>query len=355
VRAAASWSWRLLVIGLLVAAVAWIVTFLKVIVVPVAVAALLTVLLMPVQRLLMRWLRFGRALASATSLLGLVALVAGLAVIAGRSIAGGFQQLQTQATDGIDTFMQWLSDGPLQLDATTLDNWTNTFMESLRANESRLISGAIGAATTVSHVAAGTLIALFCTFFFLLDGRGVWSWLVRLLPVRSRESVHQAGRRGLVTIGAYVRTQILVAGVDAIGIGIGAAVLRVPLALPLAILVFIGSFVPIVGALVTGAVAVLVALVANGWVSALVMLGVVIAVQQIEGHVLQPLLMGHAVSLHPVAVFLAVAAGSFTAGIVGALFAVPLAAAVNTVLLYFHGHDKFPELGTDDRLQQGQS
>jgi len=202
--------------------------------------------------------------------------------------------------------------------------------------------------TTVGHVAAGTLIALFCTFFFLLDGRTIWSWVIGLLPSSVRERVHQAGRRGIVTLSGYTRTQILVALVDATGIGLGAAILGVPLALPLATLVFVGSFIPIVGAIATGAVAVLVALVAKGWVVALIMLGVVLAVQQIEGHVLQPFLMGHAVSLHPVAVLLVVAAGSMAAGIVGALFAVPIAAVLNTVVLYLHGHDKFPQLGTDD-------
>ncbi len=160
----------------------------------------------------------------------------------------------------------------------------------------------------------------------------------------------QAGRRGLVTLSGSTRTQILVALVDAVAIGIGAAFLQVPLAVPLATLVFIGSFIPIVGAIATGAVAVLVALVAQGPVVALIMLGVVLLVQQIEGHVLQPFLMGHAVSLHPVAVLLAVAAGSMAAGIVGALFAVPIAAVLNTVVLYLHGHDKFPQLGTDDHV-----
>ena len=199
-------------------------------------------------------------------------------------------------------------------------------------------------------MAAGALITLFCTFFFLLDGRTIWAWVVGLLPRGSREHVHQAGRRGLVTLGAYTRTQILVAAVDAVGIGLGAAILQVPLALPLAVLVFLGSFIPIVGAVVTGSIAILVALVSNGPATALWMLVVVVVVQQIEGHVLQPFLMGHAVSLHPVAVLLSVAAGSFVAGIVGALFAVPIAATLNTVMLYLHGHDKFPQLGTDDHV-----
>jgi predicted PurR-regulated permease PerM len=199
-------------------------------------------------------------------------------------------------------------------------------------------------------VLVGALIALFCTFFFLHDPRGIWGWVVGLLPMSARERVNQAGRRGAVTLAAYTRTQILVAAVDAVGIGIGAVFFVPSLALPISILVFVGSFVPVVGAIVTGAIAVVVVLVSNGWVAALIMLGVVLLVQQIESHALQPFLMGQAVSLHPVAVILAVAAGSYAAGIVGALFAVPLAAVLNTVILYLNGHDKFPELGDEDAL-----
>ncbi len=351
VRSAAAWSWNLLAIGLGVAALVWLATWLKVILVPIAVALLLTVLLTPVQRFCHHRLRMSRGLASGVALVGLLILVVGLVALAGNSIVNGFQDLQERAAAGFDTFMKWLSDGPLHLDSDHVDEYVETASQSLSDNQGVLVSGAVGAATTVGHVAAGALIALFCTFFFLYDGRRIWSWLVGLLPHSVRDRVHQAGRRGIVTLSAYTRTQILVAFVDAAGIGIGAAIFRVPLALPLAILVFVGSFIPIVGAVVTGAIAVLVALVANGWPTALAMLAVVLVVQQIEGHVLQPFLMGHAVSLHPVAVLLAVAAGSFTGGIVGALFAVPAAAVLNTVVLYLHGHDKFPELGTGDRLR----
>ncbi|QZN87380.1 AI-2E family transporter [Cellulomonas sp. C5510] len=348
VRAAAAWSWRFLLIVAAAAAALWLVGYFQMIVVAVAVALLLTVLLTPVARWLRRAARFPRALASITSVLLLLAAVTGLVVIAGRSIAAGFGDLSDQASQGIDEALTWLSDGPLGIDTVQLDQLVQQGREQLSANADALLSGALSVTTTVGHVAAGTLIALFCTFFFLLDGRTIWSWVVGLLPSSVRERVHQAGRRGIVTLSGYTRTQILVALVDATGIGLGAAILGVPLALPLATLVFVGSFIPIVGAIATGAVAVLVALVAKGWVVALIMLGVVLAVQQIEGHVLQPFLMGHAVSLHPVAVLLVVTAGSMAAGIVGALFAVPIAAVLNTVVLYLHGHDKFPQLGTDD-------
>jgi predicted PurR-regulated permease PerM len=349
-RAAAAWSWRFLLIAAATAALLWIIGFFQVIVVSVAVALLLTVLLAPVSRFLHARARFPRGLAAITSVLLLLAVVTGLVVIAGRSIANGFGDLYDQASQGVDEALDWLSTGPLALSTDQLDDLVQQGRDQISSNADSLVSGALSVTTTVGHVAAGTLIALFCTFFFLLDGRTIWAWLVGLLPVPVRERVHQAGRRGIVTLSGYTRTQILVAFVDATGIGIGAAILGVPLALPLATLVFVGSFIPIVGAVATGAVAVLVALVSQGPVVALIMLGVVLLVQQIEGHVLQPFLMGHAVSLHPVAVLLVVAAGSLAAGIVGALFAVPIAAVLNTVVLYLHGHDKFPQLGTEDHV-----
>ena len=350
VRAAAAWSWRLLLIGAAIAAGLWVVAQLKVIVVPIAVALLLTVLLTPVQRFYGRHLRMSRGLASGAALISLLVVIAGLVTVAGQQIVSGFQDLRDQAVDGFEQFTDWLADGPLGIDSVTISSYLDQAQSAITENQGSIVSGALGAATTIGHVVAGALIALFCTFFFLLDGRTIWSWVVGLLPRRARDSVHQAGRRGIITLSAYTRTQILVAAVDAVGIGVGAAFFVPSLALPLAILVFVGSFIPIVGAIVTGAVAVLVVLVANGWVAALIMLGIVLVVQQIEGHVLQPFLMGHAVSLHPVAVLLVVAAGSFAAGIVGALFAVPIAAVLNTVVLYLHGHDKFPELGTEDRI-----
>lgn len=351
VKGAAAWSGRfLLVVGAL-AVIGYLMLVFKVILVPVAIALLLTVLLMPVKRFLVRRLHLGDGLASGVTLVLLIVVVLGLVVAAGGSIVSGFAELKDKAIGGYDQAVTWLREGPLQLDSSDLQSWLDKIGGTVSSNSSTWVSGALGAATTVGHVLAGSLIALFCTFFFLHDGRRIWAWIVGLFPTRQRDRVHQAGRRGLVTLAGYARTQVLVAFVDGFFIGLGAAVFGVPLAVPLGILVFVGSFVPIVGAVLTGTVAVLVALVAKGWVTALIMLGVVLLVQQLEGHVLQPFLMGHAVSLHPVAVLLSVAAASFVAGIVGALFAVPLVAVVNTVVLYLHGHDKFPELGTDDHLR----
>ncbi|WP_411722023.1 AI-2E family transporter, partial [Mycetocola sp.] len=197
-----------------------------------------------------------------------------------------------------------------------------------------LLSGALSLGSTLGHVATGLFLAIFCLVFVLIDGRGIWGWLVRLMPKKAQPAIDGAGKAGWFTLTNYARTQILVASIDAVGIGLGAFLLGVPLAIPIGVLVFLGSFVPIVGAVVTGIVAVFIALVYNGWFIALLMLGVVLLVQQLEGHVLQPLLMGAAVKVHPLAVVLVVAGGTLVAGIPGALFAVPVAAVINVMFRY---------------------
>nr|WP_229828886.1 AI-2E family transporter [Flavimobilis marinus] len=350
VQAAAAWSWRLIVIAAAVVAGLWVLATFKTLTIPVAVALLFTVLLAPLVRLLHVGLRFPRALASGIAVLGLIGFVAALITLAGASIVDGISDLSTKAQEGFQQALDWLAGSPFHVEQAKLDEYLGDLVTAAEENMGTLVSGALSVTTTVGQVLAGTIIALFCAFFFLLDGRRIWTWVVGLLPRHVREDVHQAGRRGIVTLASYVRTQILVAFVDAVGIGVGAAVLGLPLAFPLATLVFVGSFIPFVGAIATGAIAVAVALVVKGWVYALIMLGIVLLVQQIEGNVLQPFLMGHAVSLHPVAVLLVVTGGAMLAGIVGALFAVPVVAVLNTVIQYFHGKDKFPDLGIGDHL-----
>ncbi len=344
VRAAAEWSWRLLLLVLAVAVVVLMMSVTKVLWVPVVLALLLTMLLKPAVDAMNRrgvW----RGTASVVAVLALVAAVGGLLALAGQQAASGFADLWDQAHAGFLELLSYLSSGPLGLDAAQLDDYTQQIADQLQSNSTTLLSGALSVTTTIGHIAAGTIITIFCLVFFLKDGAQIWTWLMRLLPGPARLATHEAGRRGMVTLGAFTRTQILVALIDALGIGLGALLLGVPLVLPLTVLVFLASFVPFVGAIATGAIAVLVALVDQGPVTALVMLAIVVAVQQVEGHLLQPFLLGHAVSVHPVAVLLAVTGGSLAAGIVGALLAVPLVATANTVVLYLHGHDKFPELG----------
>ena len=331
VRAGAAWTWRLALIGAGVFAVLYLVAFFQVIIVPVLVAVLVSALLAP---LVNRMVSVGtpRGVAVAVSLLVTILVVVGLLVAVGTQIATGFADLADQAGEGFRQVQQWLTDGPLHLSNAQIDDYVARAREQLSGNSEQLVSGALSFTSTAGHVVTGAFLALFASIFFLLDGRRIWRWLVHLLPSGVREPMDGAGLRGWVTLTAYVRATIAVAVVDALGIGIGAAILGVPLAVPLGVLVFLASFVPIIGALVSGGVAVLVALVSHGPVVALIMLAIVVAVQQLESHVLQPFLLGRAVSVHPLAVILSIAAGVLVAGVVGALFAVPLVAVANTMI-----------------------
>ncbi|NYD79095.1 AI-2E family transporter [Arthrobacter cupressi] len=332
VRIAAAWAWRIGLILLVAGALIWLLSKVSFLIIPLMVASLLAGLLHPV----VAWLRkaMPQGLAVAITVLGFIGLIAGALALVGRQLATGFGELWQQALTGIQQVQSWLADGPLHITADQIDKYIEDGVNALQNNSSSILSGALSFGSTAGHFAAGLVLALFILIFFLLEGSRIWSFLVRLLPKRARAATDGAGRRGWASMVSYVRIQMFVAFVDAVGIGAGAAIIGVPLALPLGVLVFIASFIPVVGALVTGAIAVLLALVANGWVNALVMLGIVLLVQQLESHILQPIVMGKAVSLHPVAVILSVAAGSYLAGIPGALFAVPLLAVANTAVRY---------------------
>jgi predicted PurR-regulated permease PerM len=331
---AAAWAWRIGVILLVVGALVWLLRGVSFLIIPIMVAALLAGLLGPV----VSWLRrhgLPNGLAVAMTVLGFIGAIVGALALVGRQLISGFSELWSQSLAGIQQVQAWLSEGPLHLTADQIDQYVREATEALQNNSSSILSGALTFGSTAGHFAAGLILALFVLIFFLLEGDRIWAFLVRvLLPRRARRAADGAGRRGWASMVRYARVQMFVALVDAVGIGVGAAVLGVPLALPLSVLVFIGSFIPIVGALVTGAIAVLLALVANGPVNALIMLGIVLLVQQLESHILQPLIMGKAVALHPVAVILAVAAGSYLAGIPGALFSVPILAVANSSVRY---------------------
>jgi predicted PurR-regulated permease PerM len=333
VRIAASWAWRLGLILLVGGALVWLLRQISFLIIPVMVAALLAGLLSPVTS----WLRrrgLPGGLAVAATVLGFIGLIAGALALVGRQLLIGFGELWSQALEGVKQVQDWLSAGPLHLTAAQIDQYVKEATDALQNNSSSILSGALSFGSTAGHFAAGMLLALFILIFFLLEGDRIWAFLVRLLPRKARAATFGAGRKGWASMVSYARIQMFVAAVDAIGIGAGAAIIGVPLALPLGVLVFLGSFIPVVGALITGIIAVLLALVANGPVNALIMLAIVLLVQQLEGHILQPLVMGKAVSLHPVAVILSVAAGSYLAGIPGALFSVPILAVANSAIRY---------------------
>ncbi|MCG5431999.1 AI-2E family transporter [Mycobacterium sp. MYCO198283] len=331
VRKGAAWSWRLLVLLAAGLAVLWVVRHLWVIFVPVALALLLSALLVPG----VDWLdRRGVPRGGAVFLLLLtgLALVGGILSFVVSQFIAGTPDLVAQVTRSIESTKTWLINGPLKLDEASIQNATRNAVDTLQNNQSRLTSGALSTAATITEIVTGAFLLLFTLIFFLYGGRNIWQWVTQIFPVTVRERVREAGAAGFHSLVGYIRATFLVALVDAIGIGTGLAVMGVPLALPLASLVFLGAFVPLVGAVVSGFLAVVVALLAKGWITALIILGVVIAVQQLEAHVLQPLVMGRAVSIHPLGVVLAISAGGVLSGVLGALLAVPAVAFLNSAI-----------------------
>jgi putative heme transporter len=264
-----------------------------------------------------------------------LALVAALVTLVAQQFSSGFDDLRQQFDDSLGQLERYLAD--LGLSRQQLQDFFDRVREGVGSGQSNLGGTVVKTATTAGHLLAGLFIVLFSTIFFIYDGRGVWHWVVRLFPPEARGRVEGSGVRAWAVLTAYVRATVVIAAVDAIGIAVVALILGLPLVVPLAVLVFLGAFIPVVGATITGIVAVAVALVSEGPVQALIMLAGVIGVQQLEGHVLQPFLMGRLVRVHPLAVVVVIAIGGLVAGIFGALIAVPLTAIVNTVATYLAG------------------
>jgi predicted PurR-regulated permease PerM len=328
VRKTAAWAWRLLVILAAVVALLLIVERLEVIVVPLLLALMLSALLVPD----VDWLdKRGAPRGGAVALV----LLAGFAILGGimtfvvSQFIVGVPDLVNEVTRSIDSAKKWLIDGPLHLSRQQIDHAGDSAIQALQNNQEKLTSGALSTAATITEIITAALMMLFTLIFFLYGGRNIWSYVTKIIPAHVRERVQAAGGAGFHSLTGYVRATFLVALVDALGIGTGLAIMSVPLALPLASLVFLGAFIPLVGAVLSGFLAVIVALLAKGFVYALITLGLLVAVNQLEAHILQPLVMGRAVSIHPLAIVVAISTGGVLAGIVGALLSVPTVAFLN--------------------------
>ena len=329
VRKTAAWSWQLLII----AAATWVLLQflmrLGVVIVPAALALMLTALLVPAVDFLNRR-GAPRGGAVALVLICGLALVGSILAFVITQFADGLPDLADQVTRSIDSARHWLISGPLHLRPDQINHFGDTAIQTIRDHQQELTSGALSTAGTVTEIVTGALLALFTLIILLLGGRNIWRFMTQIAPATVRQRVGDAGAAGFHSLTGYVRATSVVALVDAVGIGTGLAIMGIPLALPLASLVFLGAFIPLVGAVLSGFVAVVVALLAKGFVYALITLGLIIAVMQLEAHVLQPLVMGRAVSIHPLAVVLGIAAGGVLAGVVGALLAVPTIAFINS-------------------------
>ena len=328
---AAAWAWRFAVICLAGAIILWLLKLFLVVVLPVVIALLIAALASP----LVEWMqRIGipRKLAALLIVVLGVGSLTLMVTFVGSQVSQGVGDLSKQVTDGIDQIRDWLRTGPLNITDSQISEGLDKAQDQLANLGEDLVGRVTEVGTAVGHVVAGVFIVLFATYFFLADGPLIWAWMVRLFPRAGRLHADSSGRVAWESLTQFVRATVLVAAVDAIGIMVWAAVLGVPFVSAIGVLVFLGAFIPMIGATISGIVAVLVALVAQGPFTALLMLVGVIVVQQVEAHVLQPFLMGRFVSLHPLGVIVAIAMGVIVAGIPGALIAVPLAASLNAVV-----------------------
>ncbi|MEU5612630.1 AI-2E family transporter [Streptomyces sparsogenes] len=339
VRVAAEVGWRLLVLAGTVYVLMTVISAVQLVVLSFTVGLLITAMLEPtVTRLRNRGVPRGLATAI-TFISGFV--IMGLVIwFVVWQVMENVDDLSSKVQDGIDDLRRWLLNSPFHVTEKQINQIANNLREAIGANTEEITSAGLEGVTVVVEVLTGILLAMFSTLFLLYDGPKIWSWVLKLVPAPAREGVAGAGPRAWTTLTAYVRGTVLVALIDAIFIGVGIFFLDVPMAVPLAVFIFLFAFIPLVGAVVSGALAVVVALVTQGvWTAAMVLV-VVLAVQQIEGHILQPFILGRAVRVHPLAVVLSVAAGSLIGGIGGAVVAVPLVAVANTAVGYLRSYNQ---------------
>lgn len=352
VDTAAAWAWRIVIIAVALLGLLWLLKFFAVVVLPLFVALFIAALATP---LIDGATRIGipRKLAALLIVIGGLALVSLGLTFVGAQVASGFDDLSKQVVAGLEEIRGWLQHGPLKASDSQINDWLTKAQDYLSQDSSHLVKKVTEVGVVVGHVLAGLFIVLFATYFFLADGALIWAWVVRIFPRAARLRTDASGRVAWRSLTQFVRATVIVAATDAIGVMIAAAILRVPLIGAIGVLVFIGAFVPMVGALVSGSVAVLVALVAHGPFVALLMLAGVVIVQQIEAHVLQPFLMGRFVSVHPLGVIVAIACGVLVAGVAGALLAVPLAAILNAVAQHLASYTQVGEKPTGEEEDDG--
>jgi putative heme transporter len=332
-RLAAGISWRFLVVVAAVGIVAVALARLRVVVLPVVFALFAAAVLGPPTV----WLRrtgVPRSLAAAAVIAASVVVAAGIFTVLMPRVAADIGDVGEGVEEGITTVSDWLLDGPLELSRDQLEEYREDALTEVGDRAGAIAGGVLGGAYLVVEIVVGIVLALFLLFFFLRDGDRMWPWVVRLFPPEARAQVDEVGRITWQTLGGYLRGVSLVALMDAILIGIALWLIGVPLVLPLALLTFIGGFFPVIGAFAAGTAAALVALVANGPLDALLVAAATFVVQQVEGNLLQPIIVGRAVRIHPVAVILAVASGAVIWGVAGAVIAVPLVAVTARAASY---------------------
>ena len=332
-RTAAAASWRFLAIAAAVVVIMYSLVHLRVIVLPIILALLASTLLLPI----VRWLRSHRVpdgLAAALAMLAAVLALAAILTAIAPSLGSQFGDLRTQSEDGVRQVTDELAKPPFNLSEREIRDRVDQGLKGLRKNSGPLARGLGSGAVLLGEVLTGLIVAVLLCFFLLKDGKRMWAFVLGLVRERSRRDVDEVGTRVYTALAGYVRGIAMVGLADGILIAIGLLIIGVPLVVPLAVITFFAAFVPLIGAFVAGLLAVLIALVSGGVVDALLVLGVIILVQQVEGHLLYPLLMSRAVHLHPAVIVVALAAGGILAGIIGVFLAVPAAGVASVIVRY---------------------
>ncbi|NKX53915.1 AI-2E family transporter [Arthrobacter mobilis] len=325
----------LLILTLVVVAVYGLLQI-RLLVIPVLIALILAAAIGPFVNLLRRKGVPG-ALATAVAFLSLLVVLTAVTSIIVMAVRNEWDELVAAAASGLEELESFLLTGPLPIEREQLEQARLALIDF--ATSAQVRSGALAGLSVATEFIAGTTLMVVVLFFFLKDGAKIWNFLLRPFRGRREAKLRRAGQRTLEVLGSYIRGTAIIALVDAAAIGIALLVLQVPLAIPLAIIVFLGAFIPLVGATVAGVLAALVALVANGPVVALIVAVIVIAVNQLEGDLLQPIVMGKSLQLHALVILFALTAGTILAGIIGAVLSVPLAAVVWAVLQVWTAED----------------
>jgi predicted PurR-regulated permease PerM len=321
-RTAAAYSWRLLVVGAAVYVAYIVLLRFELVGIAIFLALIFTSLLRPPVNAMSR--RMPRSAAVLVAMLGSLAVLGGILTLIGTTVADETDRLGQEFSGGLTRIENWLEGPPFRVDPSALTGLQGKVSSFISTHRSTLISQALSGASRAVEILTVLALAVFCSIFFTHSGEQMWRWFNAQVPRDSRSSWDRAGRAAWHTFSGYTRGVIIVAGTNAVMVGIALYLLKVPLALPLTVLEFFASFVPLIGSPVAMAVATVVALAGRGVVTAIIVLVLIVVFGQIEGHILQPLVMGWAVRLHPVVVAVSVIAGSIVAGVMGAVVAVPM-------------------------------
>ncbi|MFB2556968.1 AI-2E family transporter [Herbiconiux liangxiaofengii] len=333
-------SLQIIVVIVIAAAVVFALVQLKLVVIPLLIAIILAAALSPVLRFLKRH-GFSAMMATWVTLVAGILVFGGIVTLIVFAVRGQWDELGQRASEGVDDLHGFIVGLPIDIDQAQIDGARDAVVDFFTS--SQFGSGALAGVTAAGEVITGAVLAIVILFFFMKDGPQIWAFLLKPFRGYRHERGERIGATAVRVLGGYIRGTAIVALVDSVAVGVGIAIVGVPLALPLSIIVFIGAFIPLIGATLAGVLAALVALVANGPVAALVVVGIIIAVNQLEGNFLQPVVMAQSLKLHPLVILVALTAGTILGGIVGAVLSVPIAAVTWAIVKVWNGPAPDPE------------